>query len=194
MRPLTRADILSQDEYERRRPELRARNIARKRARRMHVGPFASFYFESRDTMWMQIQEMLRIERGGEEQIAGELEAYNPLIPRGSELVATMMIEIDDAHHRTAVLARLGGIEGTVALAVGGQAIPAVPTDPEEERTTPGGKTSSIHFLRFAFTGPQVALFRTSGTQVALGVNHPNYLHTALVPEPVREALAGDFD
>jgi len=194
MRPLTRADILNPDDYERRRPELRAANIARKRLRRVHVGPFATFYFECRETMRMQIQEMLRIERGGEEQIAGELEAYNPLIPRGSELVATMMLEIDDAAHRAAVLARLGGIETTIALTVAGGRIPGVPTDPEEERTTPEGKTSSIHFLRFAFDAPAIAAFRAPGAQVALGVGHPNYTHTALVPEPVREALAKDFD
>ncbi|MGH6719906.1 MAG: DUF3501 family protein [Alphaproteobacteria bacterium] len=201
---ITAADILPPDDYERRRAELRGANMARKKARRVHVGPFVTFYFENRDTMWLQIHEMLRIEGGGEAQIAGELAAYNPLIPNGSELIATMMIEIDDAQHRAAVLARLGGIESTVTLAFAGHAIQAAPVDPDEERTTPEGKASSIHFLRFSFAPAAIAAFQAPGiqapgtqapvTQVVLALGHPNYQHAAVVPEAVRQALAEDFD
>ena len=193
MRALTRADILDPAEYERRRAYLRAANVARKKARRVHVGPFATFHFENRDTMWMQIHEMLRIEKGGEAQIAGELDAYNPLVPQGRELTATLMLEIEDAQHRAAVLARLGGVEDTITLAFAGATVKAEPIDPDEERTTPEGKTSSIHFLRFRFTPDQIALFRTPGAQVILAFAHPNYAHAAVVPEAVRAALAEDF-
>jgi hypothetical protein len=192
-RALTRADVLAPDDYERRRGELRAANVERKKARRVHVGPFATFHFENRDTMWMQIHEMLRIEKGGEDQIAGELEAYNPLIPRGRDLVATLMLEIEDARHRATVLARLGHVEDTITLAFAGEAVRAEPVHPDEERTTPEGKTSSIHFLRFAFTAGQIAKFSAPGTQVILAFSHPDYAHAAVVPEPVRQALAGDF-
>ena len=193
MKPLTRADILAPEDYERRRPELRAANIRRKKARRIHVGPFVTFCFESRDTMWTQIHEMLRIEGGGEAQIAGELDAYNPLIPAGRELIATMMVEIDDAAHRAAVLARLGDIESAVTLVFAGHTVRAEPVHPDEERTTPAGKTSAVHFLRFRFAPDAIAAFRAPGTQVVLAVSHANYEHAAVVPEGVRQALGQDF-
>ena len=192
-RAISRADILDPATYERRRAELRAQNVERKKARRVHVGPFATFHFENRDTMWMQIHEMLRIEKGGEAQIDGELEAYNPLVPRGHELTATMMLEIEDPQHRAVVLARLGHIDETITLSFAGETVKAMPVNPEEERTTPEGKTSSIHFLRFAFAPAQIAKFRAPGTQVVLAFAHPNYAHAAVVPEAVRAALAEDF-
>lgn len=193
-RELTRADILAPDDYERRRSDLRAANIRRKASRRVQVGPFVTLQFENRDTMWMQVHEMLRIEGGGEAQITGELAAYNPLIPKGHELIATMMIEIDDPHHRGAVLARLGGIDETVTLSFGGKTVAALPVNPEEERTTPEGKTSAIHFLRFPFAPDAIAAFRAPGTQVVLAFAHDNYRHAAVVPEAVRQALVQDFD
>lgn len=192
-RVLTRADILDPADYERRRAELRAANVERKKARRVHVGPFATFHFENRDTMWMQIHEMLRIEKGGEAQIEGELEAYNPLIPQGRDLTATLMLEIEDPQHRAAVLARLGHVEDTITLAFAGETVTAEPINPDEERTTPEGKTSSIHFLRFRFSPEQIERFRAPGTQVVLAFGHANYAHAAVVPETVRQALAGDF-
>lgn len=193
-RAITRADILAPEDYERRRADLRAANVRRKKARRVHVGPFATFHFENRDTMWMQIHEMLRIEKGGAAQIDGELDAYNPLVPNGRELIATLMLEIEDPDHRAAVLARLGGIERTVTLGFAGETVRALPVDPAEERTTPEGKTSSIHFLRFAFAPGPIARFRAAGTQVVLAFAHANYEHAAVMPEAVRAALAQDFD
>src|SRR5437868_10851445 len=136
---ITEADILPAETYSRERAERRRALITIKRNRRVEVGPYATFYFENFDTMLAQVQEMLHIEKGGQEQIAGELEAYNPLIPQGSELIATLMIEIDEPQRRLATLLKLAGIEESVYLAVGASRISATPTD-YEDRTTPEGK------------------------------------------------------
>ena len=192
-RRITRDDILSLEDYEKVRPERRRAVTEMKRDRRVSVGPDATFYFENYQTMWHQIHEMLRIEKGGEAQIDDELAAYAPLVPNGSELVATMMIEIDDPNRRARVLGGLGGIEDTISLNVGDEIIAAVP-ETDVERTTEEGKTSSIHFLRFPFTRPQIEAFRTDGARVILGIAHPRYDHMAALPERIRAALAADFD
>src|SRR5579863_8396212 len=124
-RQLTTADILSPEDYARVRAEKRGAMIALKKKRRVAVGPYATFYFENYDTMWLQIQEMLRIEKGGAEQLRDELRAYAPLVPKGDELVATMMIEIEDEKRRAAALATLGGIQDTIELRFGGDVIKA---------------------------------------------------------------------
>ena len=191
-RKITPADILSDAEYAARRESLRARMIAAKKNRRMEVGPFATFYFESYHTMWLQVMEMLRIEKGGAGQIAGELETYNPLIPQGRELIATMMLEIEDAGVRDRTLLTLGGIEETVSLEIGPERVRATPTE-YEDRTTPDGKTSSVHWLRFAFTPEQIARFRKGGERIVLSVEHANYGHMAVMPDAVRAALTEDF-
>ena len=144
--------------------------------------------------MWMQVHEMLHIERGGEEQIAGELEAYNPLIPRGDALIATLMLEIDDPTRRERELYRLAGIEDTIRLEVGGTAVAAQPIEDEVARTSEDGKTSSIHFLRFPFPPAVAARFRTPGARVLLGIDHPAYGHLAIMSEETRAALAEDLD
>jgi hypothetical protein len=192
-RRITRDDILSLEDYERVRDERRKAVTAMKRDRRVSVGPDATFYFENYDTMWHQIHEMLRIEKGGEAQIDDEIAAYDPLVPDGSELVATIMIEIDDPVRRARVLGELGGIENAISLSFGGESVAAVP-ESDVERTTEAGKTSSIHFLRFPFTPPQIEAFRRDGARVVLGIAHPHYDHMAALPEPVRTALAADFD
>ena len=193
-RALTRDDIMDMADYARVRKERRVAIAALKRNRRLAVGPFATFHFESFETMWMQVHEMLYIERGGEEQIAGELEAYNPLIPRGDGLVATMMLEIDDPARRERELYRLAGIEDTIKLEVGGASVAAQPIEDEVARTTEDGKTSSIHFLRFPFQPASAARFRIPGTRVLLGIEHPAYGHLAVMPEETRAALAKDLD
>jgi Protein of unknown function (DUF3501) len=139
-----------------------------------------------------QVQEMLYIEKGGEAQIEDELAAYNPLIPQGAELVATVMFEIDDPIRRAAALARLGGIENHVFLDVAGARTRGEP-DPTRENTSPDGKASSVQFVRFPFTEDQAARFKTPGVQVIAGFDHPNYGHMAFLPDPVRAALAEDF-
>jgi len=157
------------------------------------VGPFAAFYFENFDTMRHQVQEMLFIEKGGDAQIEDELAAYNPLIPQGSELVATVMFEIDDPVRRNSMLAQLGGIENHVFIDVVGERIRGEP-DPTRENTNPEGKASSVQFIKFPFTAAQIARFKTSGTQIIAGFDHPNYGHMVLLPEPVRATLTQDFD
>ena len=193
-RALTRADIMDMADYARVRRERRAAITALKRRRRLAVGPFATFHFECFETMWMQVHEMLHIERGGEEQIAGELEAYNPLIPRGDALIATLMLEIDDPGRRERELYRLAGIESSVRLDVGGAVVAAEPIEDEVARTSEDGKTSSIHFLRFPVPPAEAAQFRTPGTRVVLGIEHPAYGHLAVMPEETRAALAADLD
>ena len=116
---ITAADIIPAEEYAKRRKELRAAVVALKRQRRLHVGPVATLHFENFETMWLQVQEMLRIEKGGADQIEGELETYNPLIPQGTELIATLMLEIEDPVRRANVLRQLGGIEESVFLDIG---------------------------------------------------------------------------
>jgi len=191
-RVITPADLLSGAEYAARRSEIRKAFIAVKKNRRVEVGPFATFYFENYDTMWHQVMEMLHIEKGGAEQIPGELETYNPLIPQGSELIATLMLEIEDGVVRDRTLLTLGGIEETVFLEIGSDRIAATPTE-YQDRTTPDGKTSSVHWLRFSFTPQQIAAFKRGGERVVLGIAHTNYGHMAVLPEVVRTELAKDL-
>ena len=191
-RKITPADLLPIAEYDSRRASLKANLIPMKKLRRIEVGPFATFYFENYATMWLQVQEMLRIEKGGEEQIPGELAAYNPLIPQGDELIATMMLEIEDEKRRGSVLLTLGGIEETVFLEIGGDVIRATPTE-YDDRTTADGKTSSVHWLRFKLTADQIAHFRNPSERAVLGVSHPNYGHMAVLTAEARAALAKDF-
>ena len=149
---LTPADILPWAEYAKDRAEHRKRLTAIKRNRRVEVGPYVTFYFENFDTMWIQVQEMLHIEKGGEAQIADELAAYNPLVPKGKELVATFMIEIDDALRRARVLSQLGGVEETASIEVGGERVVGK-AEQDQDRTTAEGKASSVQFVHFPFHG-----------------------------------------
>jgi len=189
---ITHADIMAMADYGRERKERRARLSAIKRDRRMAVGPYASFYFENYDTMWHQVHEMLYIEQGGEAQIEDELRAYNPLIPNGRELVATVMFEIPDETLRRSILSRLGGVEETIFIAVGDDHIAGRP-EADVDRTTAAGKASSVQFLHFPFSDDQVAAFTAPGNQIVVGIKHPNYAHMAVMPDAVRAALAADF-
>jgi hypothetical protein len=189
---ITRADIMPLADYEAIRRDQRKRMSALKKNRRMEVGPFCTFYFESYDTMWHQVHEMLAIEKGGEDQIPDELEAYNPLVPQGKELIATVMFEIDDEIRRKSVLNRLGGVEDTMFVEIGGQRIMSR-AETDADRTTAAGKASSVQFVHFDFTDEQIAQFKTPGAQVLVGVAHENYGHIAVVPEATRAALASDF-
>ena len=191
-RKITQADILSAGEYDQQRKSLKANLIPMKKLRRVEVGPFATFYFENYATMWLQVQEMLRIEKGGAEQIPGELEAYNPLIPQGDELIATMMLEIEDEKRRASTLLTLGGIEESVFMEIGGDVIRATPTE-YDDRTTPDGKTSSVHWLRFKLTQDRIARFKSGSERVVLGISHKNYGHMAVLGDETRAALAKDF-
>jgi hypothetical protein len=189
---IARADIMPLDEYVKVRAERRKAMMPVKRERRIDVGPHATFYFECYETMWHQIHEMLYIEKGGEEQIEDELTAYNPLIPKGKELVATIMFEIDDEVRRKNVLYKLAGIEETAFIDIDGD---RVMSDPEHDvdRTSEDGKSSSVHFLHFPFTDEQIARFRTPGAKVMIGFSHENYQHLAVVSEAMVARLAADF-
>ncbi|MPZ09174.1 MAG: DUF3501 family protein [Kiloniellaceae bacterium] len=191
-REITREDILPMAAYESERRELRRDLVAKKKFRRQDVGPVCTFYFESYDTMWAQVHEMLYIEKGGEVQIEDELRAYNPLIPQGRELIATVMFEIDDERRRKTFLSKLGGVEETAFFEVEGERILGKPEE-DVDRTTAAGKASSVQFVHFPFTDAQVAKFRQPGTRVVLGFTHPEYSHMTILPEDVRGALAQDF-
>src|SRR5712692_43911 len=156
-RQLTPADFLPLEEYSRIRPQRRREITELKKHRQVAVGPFATFYFENFATMWGQVQEMLYIEKGGAAQLADELAAYNPLIPQGSELVATAMFEIDDPERRARALTRLGVIE--IRMAAGVARIGGEP-DPTRENTSPEGKASAVQFIRFPFTRDEIAVFK----------------------------------
>jgi hypothetical protein len=192
-RELTPADLMPPAEYAKIRKERRAAAVARKKDRRLEVGPVATFHFENFDSMWLQVQEMLYIEKGGEAQIADELQAYNPLIPQGSELVATVMFEIDDPHRRKAFLSRLGGVEETAFIRVGDETVKGVP-EADVDRTSADGKASSVQFIHFPFTSAQIAKFRRPGAEIVVGFSHAAYGHMVIMPEAVRTALAEDFD
>ena len=172
---------------------MRTEIVAKKKNRRLEVGPCATFYFECFETMLQQVQEMLHIEKGGEAQIADELAAYNPLIPKGNELVATVMFEIDDPVRRARVLGRLGGIENTMFIKLGDDKIMGV-AEQDQDRTNADGKASSVQFVHFPFTSAQIARFKKAGETIILGMDHPNYAHMAVMPDATRAELAGDFD
>jgi hypothetical protein len=190
---ITREDILPFDDYAASRRERKKALTAVKKDRRMEVGPHATFYFESYETMWNQIHEMLYIERGGEDQIPDELAAYNPLIPQGRELVATVMFEIGDADRRAKVLATLGGVEETISITVGGEKIMGS-AETDVDRTNADGKASSVQFVHFPFSDAQVAAFRSGDADVIVGFGHENYAHSAGMPATVKSALSKDFD
>lgn len=192
VRLIDAAAIIPLAEYGPQRAERRRRISEIKKNRRLEVGPYATFYFESYDTMLHQVHEMLFIEKGGEEQLADELAAYNPLIPRGSELVATVMFEIDDPVRRDRVLSMLGGVEYKAFIRIGTELIRGVP-ESDQERTREDGKASSVQFIRFPFAAAQVDAFKGGRGEVVVGFDHPNYGHMALMSAAVRAALSADF-
>lgn len=189
---LTEADIIPGADYAKIRMERRKKVSAKKKNRRVDVGPNVTFYFECYETMWLQVQEMLHIEKGGAEQLPGELEAYNPLIPNGSELTATFMVEIDEPIRRKRILDGLGGIEETAFLRIGGETILGAP-EADADRTSAEGKASSVQFVHFPFTAKQIVAFSSPNAEVVLGFNHPNYGHMAIMTEAVRTELTTDF-
>ncbi len=193
MEPLKRKDLYSLEEYAEARSEFRAKVLAHKKNRKVAVGPNATLYFEDRLTIHYQIQEMLRVERIYErEGIEDELAAYNPLIPDGSNLKATFMLEYEDADERRRALARLIGIEDRVWVRVADSdrrfAIADEDMDRENEE-----KTSSVHFLRFELSADDVKQLE-SGADMAVGIDHDNYREEVdPLPAEVRAALAADL-
>ena len=189
---IDRSDILDLKFYATVRKARRAEMIAQKKNRRVAVGPNATLHFESYQTMLYQVQEMLHTERGGDEQLVDELAAYDPLIPKGNELVCTLMLEYEDPIIRDRQLRALGGIEESIAIEFEGEKIQA-DWEKDVERTTAEGKTSSIHFLRFPFTDKQANAFRRPNLRAVIAISHENYGHMAVIPETVRTELANDL-
>ena len=191
-RAITRADILPMAAYAAERKALRADLVRKKKLRRIEIGPVATFYFESYETMWHQVHEMLHIEKGGEAQIADELSAYNTLIPQGRELVATVMFEIADEARRRAFLDRLGGVEHRMFLEIDGRRVEGQ-AEADVDRTSAAGKASSVQFVHFPL-GEAAAALKRPGARMIVGIDHPAYSHMAVLPEEMRAALAADLD
>jgi hypothetical protein len=193
MRALTPADLLSLEAYARERTAFRTRVIAHKRLRKVHVGAHATLLFEDRLTIQYQVQEILRTERIFEPAgIAEELEAYNPLIPDGCNLKATLLIEYEDAEVRKRELARLRGIEHEVFLQVEGHAPVRAIADEDLPRSNED-KTSAVHFLRFELDGKTIEDFRR-GADVSIRIEHPAYRAEQHPGPEQRRVLAADFD
>jgi len=194
LRKIARDSLLSLEAYARQRQEFRARVMAHKRDRAVHLGAHVTLAFEDELTIRYQIQEMLRIERTFEEQgIRDELDAYNPLIPDGRNLKATMMIEYPDAEERKEALSKLKGIEDRVWIQVGGCARIYAIADEDLEREN-AEKTSAVHFVRFELDDT-MALSLKGGAGLAFGVDHPNYqAEVGAVAAGVRASLIHDLD
>ena len=187
------SDLLDLTTYSKERKAIRKEVVAMKKNRRVELGPYSTFYFENFFTMKAQIQEMLYIEKGGDEQLRDELEAYNPLIPNGSELVATFMFEIDNPLTRKKVLSSLGNVEYKTYIKVNGNKIFAVPEN-DVDRTDNSGKTSSVHFLHFKFEDHHVRDFKDMDCTVEIGTDHEQYPHISVLTNEVKTALIKDFD
>ena len=191
-RVIQKEDIMPLEVYTQQRKELRKKIVEFKKDRRIPLGPYATFYFESFETMLAQVQEMLYIEKGGDEQLKDELTAYNPLVPNGKELTATLMFEIDNPVSRADFLGKVGGIEEMVYLKVGEELIKAVPEE-DVDRTSAEGKASSVQFIHFKFTDDQVKKFKSNSSQIEIGINHKEYSHSTKLSENTIKSLSTDF-
>lgn len=193
MPAITRDSLLTLEAYSRQRNEFRAKVIAHKKNRTLHLGDHVTLIFEDETTIRYQIQEMLRVEKTFDEDgILNELDAYNPMIPDGSNLKATMLIEYEDPKERAQALAQLKGIEDRVHVQVEGYDRVGAIADEDLDREN-DEKTSSVHYLRFEFTPEMIAAFR-GGKKVSVGVDHPRYeARIDALPDEVRKALARDF-
>ena len=191
-REIQKEDIMPLDVYTEKRSELRKSIVDYKKNRRVALGPYATFYFESYETMLAQVQEMLYIEKGGDEQLKDELSAYNPLIPNGKELTATLMFEIDNPISRAAFLGKVGGIEETVFMKIDGEKIKAVPEE-DVDRTSAEGKASSVQFIHFNFTDDQIEKFQSNSSEIELGIDHKEYSHSTKLSKENIASLSTDF-
>ena len=191
-REIQKSDIMPLDAYIKDRKELRKNIVNFKKNRRIALGPYATFYFESYETMLAQVQEMLYIEKGGDEQLHDELIAYNPLIPNGKELTATLMFEIDNPISRAAFLGKVGGIEEMVFMKINGETVKAVPEE-DVDRTSAEGKASSVQFIHFNFTDEQIQKFKSNDVNIELGMDHKEYSHTTKLSKENIASLSADF-
>ena len=190
---IQKEDIMPLDIYTKQRRQLIKNILEFKKDRRVSLGPYAIFYFESFETMLAQVQEMLYIENGGDDQLKDELLAYNPLVPNGKELTATLMFEIDNPVSRATFLGKVGGIEEKVYLKIDSDMIKAVPEE-DVDRTSAEGKASSVQFIHFKFNDEQVKKFKSNLSAIEIGINHEEYSHSTKLSEATIKSLSEDFN
>ena len=191
-RQIEKEDLLPSDVYAKSRKQIRKDLVDFKRDRRIALGPYATFYFESFETMVAQVQEMLHIEKGGDEQLKDELIAYNPLVPNGKELTATLMFEIDNPITRAAFLSKVGGIEEKIFMKINDEVVKAIPEE-DVDRTSAEGKASSVQFIHFKLNDDQVSKFKSDSATIELGIDHKEYTHTTKLAENSVKSLCADF-
>ncbi|MDA7575145.1 DUF3501 family protein [Candidatus Pelagibacter sp.] len=191
-RQIEKEDLLSSDVYAKSRKQIRKDLVEFKKNRRIALGPYATFYFESFETMVAQVQEMLHIEKGGDEQLKDELIAYNPLVPNGKELTATLMFEIDNPILRSAFLGKVGGIEEKIFMKINDEIVKAVPEE-DVDRTSAEGKASSVQFIHFKLNDDQISKFKSDSATIELGIDHKEYTHTTRLAENSVKSLCADF-
>ncbi len=191
-RQVEKEDLMPADAYAESRKQIRKKLVEFKKNRRIALGPYATFYFESFETMVAQIQEMLYIEKGGDEQLKDELTAYNPLVPNGKELTATLMFEIDNPISRSAFLEKVGGIEEKIFMKIDNEAVKAIPEN-DVDRTSTEGKASSVQFIHFKFNNDQVNKIKSGNVSIELGIDHKEYTHTTKLTEDNLKSLSADF-
>ena len=191
-RQIEKEDLLPSDVYAKSRKQIRKDLVEFKKDRRIALGPYATFYFESFETMVAQVQEMLHIEKGGDEQLKDELIAYNPLVPNGKELTATLMFEIDNPISRAAFLGKVGGIEEKIFMKINDEIVKAVPEE-DVDRTSAEGKASSVQFIHFKLTDEQIQKFKLDGAEVEIGIDHNEYSHTTKLSANNISSLLADF-
>ena len=189
---IEKKDLIPAEVYAETRKEIRKNIVEFKINRRIALGPYATFYFESFETMVAQVQEMLYIEKGGDEQLKDELIAYNPLVPNGREFTATLMFEIDNPVSRAAFLGKVGGIEEKIFMKIDDEIIKAVPED-DVDRTSAEGKASSVQFIHFKFNDDQIKKFKSNDANIELGIDHKEYSHTTKLTEYNIKSLLADF-
>ena len=189
---IIKEDLMQADVYAKNRKKIRKELVEFKKNRRISLGPYATFYFESFETMVAQVQEMLHIEKGGDEQLKDELIAYNPLVPNGKELVATLMFEIDNPLSRGAFLGKVGGIEEKIFMKIENEEVKAVP-ETDVDRTSVEGKASSVQFIHFKLNDDQINKFKSGNLSIELGIDHKEYAHTTKLTEDNVKSLSADF-
>ena len=191
-KPINKSDILNRDQYKAQRKNLREKMVLRKKNRRLDIGPYITIYFENRDTILHQINEMVYIENGGDEQVKDEILAYKSLIPNGKELVATLMVEIDSPKKRADFLGKMGGFEENLDVIVNSKVIKGNP-ESDVERTTAEGKASSVQFVHFEFDEESINEFKSTNKDVAITINHKDYKHSTVMNQETKDELSKDF-
>ena len=191
-RKIEKEDLMPADVYAESRKQIRKDLVEFKKDRRIALGPYATFYFESFETMVAQIQEMLHIEKGGDEQLKDELTAYNPLVPNGKELTATLMFEIDNPISRGVFLGKVGGIEEKIFIKIDNEVVKAV-LENDVDRTSAEGKASSVQFIHFKFNDDQINKIKSGNINIELGIDHKEYAHTTKLTENNVKSLSADF-